>query len=175
MVVNEQKMAFLAIQADLAETERQHERQQRLKAKIDANMGTYGFKATDREKDWFTLTHASTETPSPCRYSPQHNFTKPDRSGFAGYQEENTMTIGGKTSSNNRDAWLGRQAYYSTEQLTLPIQHTTRFQQLSDRKLTGKLHLSRSPKDKSKSSTRKYQPTNRNLKNSQTISALLLK
>ena len=50
-----------------------------------ANMGTSGFKTTDRGKDWLTKTHSNMDGPNACRYSPKLDYIKPVAPGYAGY------------------------------------------------------------------------------------------
>ena len=74
--------------------------------------------SVDDNKDWFTLSQALGESPSACRYSPQHNYLKPQTSGYAGYREDSILADG-KSPSNNRDSWLGNSlSYYKTEQFS---------------------------------------------------------
>ena len=57
----------------------------RSKAKKQANIGTSGFKTTDRGKDWMTKTHKNVEGPNACRYSPKLDYIKPVAPGYSGY------------------------------------------------------------------------------------------
>lgn len=57
----------------------------RSKAKKDANIGTSGFKTTDRGKDWMTKTRNNVEGPNACRYSPKLDYIKPVANGYSGY------------------------------------------------------------------------------------------
>lgn len=113
--LQERKRAFLAIAEDLEATEREYRENEQLKAEKLANIGTSCFKATVRNKDWYTLTHTVSETPSACRYSPSHSLTKPDHSGYAGYREDTIILANGRSPSNKRDAWLGPQPCYNVD------------------------------------------------------------
>ena len=79
----------------------------RQKAKKLSNLGTSGFKTTDRGKDWLTKTHSGNmEGPNACRYTPKLDYVKPVAPGYAGYQKSPDAPQK-KIKESARDSWVG--------------------------------------------------------------------
>ena len=115
--MSQRRLAYNSLEEDFAENERIQKRQMKQKAKKLANMGTSGFKTTDRGKDWLTKTHsgANLEGPNACRYTPKLDYVKPVASGYTGYQKSPDDPQK-KIKESARDSWVGEIPNYQTSQ-----------------------------------------------------------
>ena len=73
------------MEAEFAETIRLHELKIKQEKSKQGKIGTVGFKATERNKDWLTLTHAPLIGPTATQYSPKAEYVQTRAPGYTGY------------------------------------------------------------------------------------------